>query len=48
MEEKKEVKVEKKEKEQTVEIGFNVGMESVGETLNVDTILDNVFKSVDN
>ncbi len=48
MEEKKEVKVEKKEKEQTVEIGFDVGMESVGETLNVDTILDNVFKSVDN
>ena len=46
--EEKEVKVEKKEKEQTVDIGFDVGMESIGESLDVDKILDNIYVAVDN
>ena len=48
MEEKKENKVEKKEEKQTVEIDFNVGMESIGEPLDVDNILDNIYAAVDN
>ncbi len=47
-EEKKEVKVEKKEEEQTIEVGFDVGMESVGGTLDVDTTLDRIFEVMDN
>lgn len=43
----KEVKVEKKEKDE-IEIGFDAGMESIGESLDVDNILDNVFAAVDN
>ncbi len=46
--EKKEVKVEKKKKQQTVEIGFDTGMESIGEPLDVDTILDRIYTAVDN
>jgi len=47
MEEKKEVKVEKKEKDE-VEIGFDAGMETVGEPLDVDTTLDRIFEAMDN
>ncbi len=46
-EEKKEVKVEKKEKEE-VEIGFDAGIGSIGGPLNVDNILDNIYTSIDN
>ena len=42
---KKEVKVEK---EKEVEIGFNVGMESIGEPIDIDTTLDMIYQVVDN
>ena len=45
--EQKEVKVEKEE-EQTIEAGFDAGMESIGGSLDVDTTLDRIFEAVDN
>ncbi len=45
MEEQKEVK---EEKEQTVDSGFDAGMESIGGSLDVDNILDNIYTALDN